>query len=392
MALIEQTIPVLLIILFLGLLVPDLFKKLKLPFVTSIIIVGALLGPNGFNYMQSNQIIEFFGFLGAAFLMLMAGLEVKLEHFEKLGKKIIIMAAINGIVPFVVGFGIVLAFGYSLMTAALIGIVFISSSVAIIIMAVKNANLMDKEIGQTIISVVVLEDVFSLLLLAVILQGASPITSFPLPLYFGILVASVILLKKFLPRIAAYYFRKRMSKKDTYERELRAVLVILMAVLLYFSGLGVHPIVAAFIVGLLISDIATSEIVYHKLHTMGYGLFVPVFFFIIGMQLDLSILGSFDYRNTLMISIILGLIGAKVVSGYFAGRWAKFSKRNSILFGTASMTQLTTTLAVTYAASGLNLLDSALSTSIILLAIITTILSPAAMNMLGNPELPKLAK
>lgn len=83
------TIIALLIILILGLIVPDLFKRLKLPFITSIIIIGAIFGPFGLNYVQSNDIIEFFGFLGSAFLMLMAGLEVKLDQLQKLGSKII---------------------------------------------------------------------------------------------------------------------------------------------------------------------------------------------------------------------------------------------------------------------------------------------------------------
>jgi len=380
----EQTIPALLIILLLGLLVSDMFKKLKLPMVTSIILIGAVLGPNGFNYIKPDEVIVFFGFLGSAFLMLMAGLEIKLEHFEKMGKKIILLAVINGIVPFVVGVGITLAFGYNLFTAALIGTVFISSSVAIIIMVMRETGLMNKEIGRTIISAVVLEDLFSLFLLAAILQGVSPITEFPLPIYFGILIISIIWLKSFIPFIAKRYFKSKMSKKDTYETELRFVLVILMAVLLYFSALGVHPIVAAFLVGLLLSDIVKSEHLYSKLHTMGYGLFVPVFFFIVGMELDLKILFGFDYRNTLMVSIILGLIVAKVASGYFAGRMLKFSKKHSMLFGTISMTQLTTTLAVTYAAASLNILDNTLVSSIIILAIVTTVLAPTLVRALGK--------
>jgi Kef-type K+ transport system membrane component KefB len=384
MTLVEQAIPALLVILLMGLLVPDLFKRLKMPFVTSIIIVGAVLGPNGVNYVQPNEIITFFGFLGSAFLMLMAGLEVKLEHFQKMGRKIIVMAALNGAIPFIVGFGIVIYFGYSVLAASLIGTVFISSSVAVVIMAVREAGLLDKEIGQAIVSVVVLEDVLSLLLLALILQGVSPITFIPVPIYFGVLIASIVGLKKFLHIVGKYYFKAKATKRETYEKELRFVLVIMMAVLLYFSGLGVHPIVAAFVVGLLLSDAVKSEKVYEKLHAMSYGLFVPVFFFIVGMEIDLGILASFDYRNTIMVSIIFGLIAAKVLSGYIAGRGAKFSKRNSLLFGTASMTQLTTTLAVTYAAVGLGILDSTLVTSIIILSVITTVLAPMLLNLFSG--------
>ncbi len=382
----EGTALALMIILILGLLVPELFRKFRLPYVTALIIAGSLFGPFGLDYVKSNEVIEFFGFLGAAFLMLMAGLEVKMSHFEKLGGKISLMAAMNGLVPFIVGVAIVKAFGYPWLTAILIGTIFISSSVAIVISSVKGANLMKKDIGQSIVSAAVVMDIVSLFLLAIILQTVSPITRFPLPVYFVILIASIVLLKRVLPLLTKYFCTHFFSrhKGDEYEDELHFVIATLIAVLLYFSILGVHPIVAAFLVGLLLSDVITSNIVTHKIHTLGYGLFVPVFFFIVGMQLNLGMLAHFDYRDAVMISIIFGLIVSKFASGYIAGRLVKFSKRNSALFGIGSTAQLTTTLAVTYAAASLNILDSTLVTSVIVLAIVTTILAPVLLNVLAH--------
>lgn len=384
MAVGEETTLVLLLILLLGLIVPYLFKKFKLPFVTSIILVGAILGPNGLDYIQPSETIEFFGYLGSAFLMLMAGLEVKLEHFKKLGRKIVLMATLNGIIPFAVGILITLAFGYSLMTALLIGTVFISSSVVVVITSLKSARLDRTDLGRTIIAAVVLEDVFSLLMLAAIIQGASPLTHFPLPVYFAILLISIYALKRFVPRITNYVLERTPTKRDRYEKELRFVLVLLMAVLIYFSALGVHPIVAAFVVGLLLSDVVESELIHSKLHTMGYGMFVPVFFFIVGMQLDLGVVADFQTVNTVMIALILGLLAAKFSSGYLAARFARFSQRNAALYGIATIPQLTTTLAVTYAVSTMRLLDNVLTTSIILLALVTTVLAPLLLGMFAR--------
>ena len=384
---IETTVPALLMILMFGLIIPDLFKKAKLPFFTILILIGSVFGPFGLGIIQIDETIEFFGFLGMAFLMLMAGLEVKLEHLQKVGKKIIIMAALNGIIPFIIGFTIVSALGYNFMTAMMVGIIFISSSVAVVMGAIKSTKLFDSELGKTLISMVVLEDIFSLLLLAIVLQEASPVTSFPIPIYFVILIASVIILKKFIPEIAKYYFKRIDKKKDQYEMELRFILVILMTVLLYFSGLGVHPIVAAFVVGLILSDIIKSKEIHTKIHTIGYGLFVPVFFFIVGMDLDLSVIAKFEFTNVVMISIILANLASKIGSGYLAGRFAKLSKKNSILMGIATTPQLTTTLAVVYAASALGLLDQAIISTVIILSVLTTILSPALLNIIGGQHM-----
>ena len=60
MVALEHNVLILFIILFLGLIVPHLFKKLKLPLVTSLILIGAVLGPNGLNYVKHNEVIVFF--------------------------------------------------------------------------------------------------------------------------------------------------------------------------------------------------------------------------------------------------------------------------------------------------------------------------------------------
>jgi len=49
---IENTLLVLLLILSLGLIIPELFRKFRLPFITIIILLGAIFGPNGLNYFE----------------------------------------------------------------------------------------------------------------------------------------------------------------------------------------------------------------------------------------------------------------------------------------------------------------------------------------------------
>lgn len=377
-----NTLLVLLLILFLGLIAPDLFKKLKMPYVTSLIVLGAVLGPHGLNYLQSNEIVEFFGFLGSAFLLLMVGLEVKLSTLKEAKNKIYYLAAINGSIPFLAGFTITKAFGYSWLAAVFIGVVFFSSSFALLAPVLKVARLMERSIGKTIIATVIIEDILSLFMLAIVLQTVSPITKFPLPIYFGILIFSIVMLKMFIPEIATYFFKRVKKKQDVYETQLRFVIVILMAVLFYFSGLGVHPILAAFLVGVLLADVIKSDLLETKIHTLAYGLFVPVFFFIVGMEIDLGIFAQLNIKNLVIPCLVFGLIGTKFFSGYFASRHIRFRKKHSLIFGVASTVQLTTTLAAVYAASTLGMLDTTLVTAIVVISVVTTIVSPILLNFI----------
>ncbi len=375
----EATLLSLLFVLVLGLVIPELFKRFRIPFLTIIILAGALFGPHGLNYVQANETISFFGFLGMAFLMFMAGLETDISKIYTEKRKIFVMAAINSIIPFLVGVSIVKLFGYDWLTSILIGVIFISSSVAIIVSSLKENKSIPKDVSSLILSAVMVADILSLIALGFIFQTSDKITVLPLPLYFIILIFSIFFLLKYIPIISKNLIKKLFFYDYGYERRLRFIIIVLVAVLAYFSFLGTHPIIASFLAGLSLSGAILyekSEILKSKIHAISYGLFIPIFFFVVGMDLDLSVLKSFDVKNLLMLAIILGLILSKLISGYIAGRLVKLSKKNSALFGSISITQLTTTLAVTYTASSIGLLDSVLVSSIIILAIITTILGP----------------
>lgn len=378
MAVANGTLVILFGVLAIGLIVPELFRKFKLPWVTSLIFIGAILGPNMLGFLQIDPVIEFFGFFGSAFLMLLAGLELNPQRVQTLGPRIGLMALINGAIPFLAGLLVIKYLGYPWTTALLVATVFVSSSIAIVVTALKDAKILRSKIGQSIMSAAVLEDIASLMLLALILQSVAPLTTLSLPAYLFAILGALALFKTAIPKLAAW-----MDTHVTIHREeedqLRLVIVILLAALLFFSLIGVHSLIAAFIVGIVLSQNITSEHLYSKLHTIAYGLFVPVFFVVAGMEMNLSLLVGADFTNFAIFVIVAASIGAKLISGYFGGRMAKFNHKSSMLFAAGSVPQLTTTLAVTYAAVELGLFDSVVTTSILLLSVVTTLIAPALL-------------
>lgn len=382
----------LLAILFLGLIVPDLFRRtVHLPFVTSIILIGALLGPHGFNVIASNEVIDFFGFLGFTFLMLMAGLETHISEVKKSARPIFILAAINAAIPFATGLLIARIFGYDWVASVLLGTIFVSSSVAVIIPFLKNRKI-GSTIRQIMLPAFVIQDLVSMMLLASVFQSISNETTFPLPVYFAILLISIGVLYAVVPRLADQFIKKRLlNKKQQHEDELRFVIVLLIAVLLYFSALGVHPILAAFLVGMLLADVGTHQGIASKIHILGYGLFVPVFFFVVGTEMNLGIFLELNYRDMLIASVIIGLIASKFFSGLLAGKIVGFDTKESMVYGSVSTAQLTTTLAAAYAAATLGIFDDTMITAIVTLSVITNIGVPIALNAIIGTKKKKVS-
>src|SRR5699024_4063433 len=77
----ESPILIFSLILFIILLAPILLKKIRVPGVIGLIISGIIIGPDGLNFLSSDQ-IEIFSTIGLLYIMFIAGLELDLNQFK----------------------------------------------------------------------------------------------------------------------------------------------------------------------------------------------------------------------------------------------------------------------------------------------------------------------
>ena len=176
------------IIIFAGVFFSEIFRKFHLPYVVALILVGILIGPFGFQFFVSDPTIDFLGEIGLIFLMFMAGLETRISSAEKAKSKIGVIAVFNSLIPFIIGVLITLYFGYNNIAALMVGIIFMSSSIAIIIPSLEVHKLLKTQLGHTIVTETILQDVFSLIVLSVLLQTLVPSTTIPLPLFYFMII------------------------------------------------------------------------------------------------------------------------------------------------------------------------------------------------------------
>jgi len=367
------------VILIAGLIFSEIFKRLHLPYVTALIIAGILIGPFFLNLIQVDETVTFIGAIGIVFLMFIAGSEIKMGSLKKMEKDIVVLTLLNGAIPFFTGFSIGWLFGYDFFTSLVLGTVFVSSSVAVIVPSLESNKLIDTKIGKTIISATVFEDIASLILLAFILQSFAQKTPIPLPIYIPTLILLIVSLKIFIPQIEKMYYSRKKGK-DLFESELRFVFVVLLATILLFETIGMHAIIAGFIIGIILGGSIRGKIE-EKIRTVSYGIFIPTFFLIIGMQTNLSVFLS-EKAVLLTYFIVFGLIISKIVSGWVGGRLIKFSGKESLLIGFSTIPQLSTTLAVAFAALELGLLNQEIITSLVVLSIVTTFAAPLVIKLI----------
>ncbi|MDG0095719.1 cation:proton antiporter, partial [Salmonella enterica subsp. enterica] len=80
--------------------------RMELPTVVGSLIAGILIGPSGFNIIQTNSGIEIFAHIGVILLMFLAGLECDLQILRKYFKPSLIVGTLGVFVPFIL-FGLV---------------------------------------------------------------------------------------------------------------------------------------------------------------------------------------------------------------------------------------------------------------------------------------------
>ncbi|MEX0672555.1 MAG: cation:proton antiporter [Candidatus Paceibacterota bacterium] len=378
----EQFLPFFLILLA-GVFFSEVFRRFNLPWVIALLLAGVVIGPHAAGFIELDETLSFIGQIGLVFLMFMAGIETKITPVRGMRTRVIFFSLVNSFIPFVVGVGLTVFLGFSIQAALLVGIIFISSSLSVVVPTLTQVGLINNRMGHLIVPSAVLQDVLSLAVLSIVFQAVDPISSLPLPLFYLILFSSLFLLRWVVPKIETLMTQRYVDKADIFQQQLRMVLTLMIGTVIIFELLGLHPIIAGFFAGLILSDTIKGDYFKEKLRAVSYGVFIPVFFVITGARTDVSVFFEAGRALALTALIVTGSIIAKFGSGWLAARAIGEKGIDATLVASATIPQLTTTLAVITIGIELGLLTPSLVTGLITLSIVTTIVSPLLLNALA---------
>ncbi|MGM0482418.1 MAG: cation:proton antiporter [Patescibacteria group bacterium] len=380
------------IILLAAVFFSEVFSRFHVPWVVTLMLAGVVIGPFGFGWVNIDETTYFLGQIGLVFLMFMAGLEIRLSDFWESSKKLVTVTVLNAGIPFLAGMTLALGFGMETQEAFLLGIIFISSSVGVIIPSLEASGILSSKPGKLITPMVVFEDIFSLLLIAVFFQMAMPDEGglgFPLWLFLPLLIISVIILRILVVKIKWLFTIKEgvsfNEQKDTeLSHDFRVVMTVMIGTVVIFSILGLHPIAGGFFAGLILSDVVGNRRLKRRFKVVGYGIFIPIFFVIIGVQTDVGVLFELDPVLFLAISVTLVSMSSKFLSGFLGARLVGMSTNESALLGAASISKLSIALAVAFTGVEAGLISEDLATSLVFLTLTSTLIAPILVRWISK--------
>jgi trk system potassium uptake protein TrkA len=399
----------LLIVVFLAFVVPlvlSRFKRLRVPVVVGEILAGILVGDSGLKLVGHDPILEVLSLLGFAYLMFLSGLEVDFEAilpkpglWQGSWKERVSNPLILGIVAFVLTLilGTLAGWGLHMLDAAddpwLAALILSTTSLGLVMPVLKERDLMDRPYGQALLVAAVIADFATMLLVSIYVvlhtQGLTLDVLLVL-LLFGAFATAYRLAQMARRHIPGLAMMRGLSAA-TSQLDVRGAFAIGLAFIALAEGLGAEMILGAFLGGALISllaDRGTSDL-HHKLDLFGYAFFIPIFFVMVGVRFDLTaLLGS--TRALLLVPLLLLLAyGIKFVAALVFR--ASYSWRETLAAGALLSSRLSLIIAVSAIGLRLGSIDSATNSAIILVAIVTSTVSPLLFNRIA-PAVPTIKR
>ncbi|MGD6885527.1 cation:proton antiporter [Staphylococcus shinii] len=368
---------------------PIIVNRLRinfLPIVVAEILMGIIIGHSFLNLVERDSILNILSTLGFIFLMFLSGLEIDFKAFkrdksstkqeEKVKKQEpghLQLAIV--VFMFIMIISIVFAYmfkWFGLIDDVLLMVIIISTiSLGVVVPTLKEMNIMRTTIGQFILLVAVLADLVTMILLTAYgTLHASGNTSLWL---IGSLVVFTIVfyfLGGFFKK--AQFLQKLMD--GTTQIGIRAVFALILLLVALAEGVGAENILGAFLAGVVVSLLNPDEDMVEKLDSFGYGFFIPIFFIMVGVDLNIPELVKEPALLLIIPFLILAFLISKLIPIFYIRRW--FDMKTTI----SSAFLLTSTLSLVIAsakiAEQLGTISPEISGILILSAVITCVFVP----------------
>ncbi|MRR08722.1 cation:proton antiporter [bacterium] len=408
------------IILMAARLFAPLASRVGFPAVLGELLLGvmlgnlALLGLDYFNSIPRDPIVAFIAELGVIVLLLQIGLETRLKDLVQVGPTAFAVGSAGIVVPFLLGafvVGPLLLPGQEQNTYLFLGATLSAASVGITGRVFRDLGRLGTPAARVVLGAAVIDDVLGLVILAVVsslVQAGS--VSFG---EVGWIIAKAVLFlggSIWLGRLIAPHSSRWLARLDAGPSMLFAQVLATGLVLAWLAhAMGLAPIIGAFAAGLLfepvflrhyeqpaivreiepllpagetgLADRLRPILVRHAGHQhehmiepIGY-FFVPVFFVLTGMQVDLKTLA-----DPATVAIALGLTAAAIVGKLVAGLFAR--RAGAWIVGWGMVPRGEVGLIFAMVGKQLGVISESMFSVIVIMVILTTLVTPPVLTWL----------
>jgi CPA2 family monovalent cation:H+ antiporter-2 len=383
-----------LIVVAAAFITPILLHRLKLTFIPVVvaeILIGLVIGKTGLNVVHADTWLGTLSTLGFIFLMFLSGLEIDFSAFTK-SRKIhgakkepnsFVASGLIFLGIFIVSLGLSFLFVWAgfIKNAFLMTMIISTISLGVVVPTLKEAHIMKTSIGQIILLTAVIADLVTMILLAVFVsinEGGKGNTW--------------LILVLFGAGVCLYFIGRGLKNRSIFEAlststvqiGTRAVFTLIIVLVGLSETIGVENILGAFLAGVLVSLLSPNQELLHKLDSFGYGFLIPIFFVMVGVNLNLWTLLSDPKMLMLIPLLLLGLLISKLIPVFLLKIW--YDTKTVVASGFLLTSTLSLVIAAATVGEKMNIISSKMSGTLILVAVITSIITPIVFKKLFPRE------
>ena len=389
------------ILLFAAKLMAELFHKVKLPIVLGELLAGIIVGPfalgalpliDGEPLVVLDETVRHVGEIAAVVILFIAGLEITPREFLRGGAAAFTVGSIGVVVPFFVGYYAFTAFGIEALQSILIATALTATSIAISIQVLTELGKMQSKEARLILGAAIVDDILAIAILSVVVTMVQ--TGNTEPAIFDILLlimqvlgtfAAILIISALLiPRIL--HTERLWKSKGSLEGIVTAAFFAAAGIAAF---LGLSPIVGAFAIGMAVASTRIIKQVHEYVDKLQI-IFAPLFFAIIGAQVDLrgvNIDVLFLAGIIIAIAVVTKLIGTGLPSLLFLK-----NKARSMRVGIGMVSRGEVGLIVAGVGVSSGALTNDIYTAVIIMVAATTIITPIWLKMAYKKEPPQPAQ
>lgn len=361
--------------------------RLRQPAVLGELAAGLVVGVSGLQWLHPDQqVLQLMAQIGVTLLLFEIGLESDLRALLKVGWQSLLVGIVGMLAPFGLGLAVMLASGAGMMTAVFVGAALTATSIGITINVLQELKQLKTKAGQTILGAAILDDILGVVVLSVViaLSDGQAITVASVGMIvgkaLGFLIGALI-----IGKLAAPHFGRIIAV-------LRSRGVLLTAALIFAFGLayaaevfGLAALIGAFAAGLVLAESDQRHPLEKQIKPVT-DFFLPIFFILVGAQVQLGAL----WQDRAMMTLVGVLSVAAVVGKLAAGVGASGSLRHKLLVGSGMVPR--GELGLIFASMGLAsaVLNAQTHAALVVVVLITTFLGPVLLNGLIDRRSPSL--
>jgi monovalent cation:proton antiporter-2 (CPA2) family protein len=349
--------------------------KLGQPSVLGKLLIGIVLGPSLLGIVNDTDILKELSQIGVILLMFIAGLETDIEEFKKSGKASAMVGGIGALVPLSLGYLAGIALHLPPLQSLFLGLLLSATSVSISVQALKEMGKLKSREGATILGAAVIDDILAIIALAFVMSLAGGDVHLGGIILKKIAFFTIVLLLSW--KLVPWILKKFAPLKVT-ESVISAALIICFSFAYFAEYTGVAAIIGAYIAGIAISLTDFKNLVSEKVETIGYAIFVPLFFTSIGVSAQFS--GISSYFGLIVLLSFLAIL-TKLLGCSLGARISGFSWRSSIGIGAAMVSRGEVALIISAIGLENGLLTKEMFSMMVIVVLVTTIVTPPLMKL-----------